>query len=109
MKERRKERGGNERESDGGSKPHPPVARKQPRSTRNVRGKGREGGGGGRMPVQYVVLPALLFGGVAIIVYFGEMWWAGPGVNKPLPLPRAVSETWRNDSVYLTRLWGTYR
>ncbi|CAI8033803.1 Mannosyl-oligosaccharide glucosidase [Geodia barretti] len=111
MKERSKERIGNEGKEydDGGSKPQPPVARKQQRSTRNVRGRGREGGGRGRMPVHYVVLPALLFGGVAIVVYFGEMWWAGPGVNKPLPLPRAVSETWRNDSVYLTRLWGTYR
>ena len=57
----------------------------------------------------HLVLPALLLGGVAVVVYFGELWLLGSGVNKPLPLPPAVSKEWRNDDVYLTRLWGTYR
>ena len=65
--------------------------------------------GAGGMPIHYVVLPALLLGGVAVLVYFGEQWFLGPAVNRPLLLPPAVSEEWRNDSVYLTRLWGTYR
>ena len=65
--------------------------------------------GGGGMPVHYVVLPALLLGGVAMLVYVGERWLFGLAVNKPLPLPPAVSDEWRKDDVYLTRLWGTYR
>ena len=59
--------------------------------------------------VHLFVLPALLLGGVAVVVYFGELWLLGSGVNKPLPLPPAVSDEWRSDDIYLTRLWGTYR
>ena len=91
--------------ADGGSgKPHPPPAPRE-----QLQKATKRGGGGGGMPVHYVVLPALLLGALAVVVYFGEVLWAGPGVNRPLPLPPAVSDVWRNDSVYLTRLWGTYR
>ena len=92
-----------ERREEGGTKPCPPAARKPPRENRKAVG------GAAGVPVHYIVLPALLLGGVAVAVYFGEAWWAGPGVNKPLPLPPAVSDVWRNKDVYLTRLWGTYR
>ena len=114
VRERRKEE-----QDDGSSKPHLSAAVKQQKAARSpriadrgggkARGGGGSGGGGGRMPVHCVVLPALVLGAVAMVVYLGEMWWAGSGVNKPLPLPPAVSEVWRNESVYLTRLWGTYR
>ena len=30
-------------------------------------------------------------------------------VNAPLDVPKAVSDDWRNDSVYSERLWGSYR
>ena len=62
-----------------------------------------------RMPVHYVVIPALLLGGMAVVVYVGEQWLLGPAVNTPVPLPPAVSEEWRQEDSYLTRLWGTYR
>lgn len=63
----------------------------------------------GGLPIHYVVLPALLLGGVAVVVYVGERWLLGPAVNTPVPLPPAVSEEWRVEDTYLTRLWGTYR
>ena len=71
--------------------------------------KSSKTGSVGGMPIHYVVLPARLLGGVAVTVYLVEAWLLGSGVNKPLPLPLAVSREWRNDDVYLTRLWGTYR
>ena len=110
VRERRKEE-----QDDGSSKPHLSAATKQQKTVRSPRivdrggSKARGGGGGGSMPVHCVVLPALVLGALAMVVYLGEMWWAGSGVNKPLPLPSAVSDVWRNESVYLTRLWGTYR
>ena len=61
------------------------------------------------IPVHLLVLPALLLGGLAVVVYFGEQWLLGPPVNKPLPLPRAISSVWRNSTAYQSRLWGTYR
>lgn len=83
------------------------VARKPSKSREG--GAHREKSRAGGMPVHYVVLPALLLGGVAVLVYVGEQWLLGPAVNSPLPLPPAVSEEWRNGATYLTRLWGTYR
>ena len=68
-----------------------------------------ERGGVGRLSVPYLVLPALLLGGVAVAVYLGEAWLLGPRVSSPLPLPKAVSNSWRTGDSYLTRLWGTYR
>ena len=88
-------------------KPHPPTAGRKPPKQRSV--KTARAGERGGMPVHYLVLPAVLLGGVAVAVVIVELWWAGSGVNKPLPLPPAVSETWRNGDRYLSRLWGTYR
>lgn len=86
-------------------------SKKQPKHKRGGASLTRksEGGGAGGMPVHYMVLPAVLLGGVAILVYIGEQWLLGPAVNRPLPLTPAVSSEWRNDSEYGSRLWGTYR
>ena len=111
MKERREGERGRERRG-GDNKPFSNVAKKQLKHRGHVTSHSmstRSSNGAGGMPVHYIVLPALLLGGVAVVVYFGEAWWMGSGVNKPLPLPTAVSDTWRNDNIYHTRLWGTYR
>ena len=87
------------------------IAKKQPKPKRGGAFTTRkpEGGGAGGLPVHYIALPALLLGGVAILVYFGEQWLLGPAVNRPLPLTPAVSSQWRNESEYGSRVWGTYR
>ena len=110
-RERREGERGRERR-EGDNKPFSNVAKKQLKHKGHVTSHSmstRSSNGAGGMPVHHIVLPALLLGGVAVVVYFGEAWWMGSGVNKPLPLPTAVSDTWRNDNIYHTRLWGTYR
>ena len=110
MRERR-DGGGGKGEGGGDNKPHPTDTRKPAKyrggGASHLATKSSDSAGG--MPVHYVVLPALLLGGVAIAVFFGEAWWMGSGVNKPLPLPSVVSGDWRNEEVYNARLWGTYR
>ena len=97
-RERRGRDGGG---AHGGNKPRPSSRRQQKTAAPHSNSGG--------LQVHYIVLPALLLGAVAIVVYLGEAWLLGSGVNQPLPLPRAVSDEWRNDDIYLTRLWGTYR
>lgn len=106
----RERRGREGREGGGGGDSHGSADRKSVRHRATGRSaKSSKAGSAGGMPVHCVVLPALLLGGVAMVFYFLEPWLLGSGVNKPLPLPPAVSREWRSDDVYLTRLWGTYR
>lgn len=107
----KKQKGGSQAASPEREREAKEKSKKQPKHK-----KGRafltrksEVGGAGGMPVHYMVLPAVLLGGVAILVYIGEQWLLGPAVNRPLPLTPAVSSEWRNDSEYGSRLWGTYR
>ena len=71
--------------------------------------RGAKRGGASRLPIHYLVIPALLLGGVAVVVFLGEQLLLGPEVARPLPLPAAVATEWRNESEYGSRLWGTYR
>ena len=60
-------------------------------------------------PKIFLIAPTLFLALLAIVVLLGERWLGGPYVNTPLDVPPAVSNEWRNESVYRTRLWGTYR
>ena len=57
----------------------------------------------------WIILPAIFTAFVAIAVFISERWLLGPYVNMPLDLPSALEGSWRNESVYRDRLWGTYR
>ena len=46
---------------------------------------------------------------LAIVSLVPHRMFAGPLVNSPLDVPGAVSDDWRNDSVYSERMWGSYR
>lgn len=67
-------------------------------------------GGGTCSTLRNITLSSSVIGVLAILVYyFGEQWLFGPAVNRPLSLTLAVSDEWRKDSEYGTRVWGTYR
>ncbi|KAL5469057.1 hypothetical protein EMCRGX_G030249 [Ephydatia muelleri] len=57
----------------------------------------------------WLILPAVFTAFVAIGVFISEKWFLGPHVNVPLDLPSVLEGSWRNESVYRDRLWGTYR
>ncbi len=56
-----------------------------------------------------LIAPALALGLLAVVVVIGDLWLRGVTVNVSLDAPPVVSDEWRNDSVYHSRLWGTYR
>lgn len=57
----------------------------------------------------WIALPAIVMTAVALTVVLVERWYAGPLVSQPLDAPLAVSDDWRNHSIYDKRLWGSYR